>query len=351
MIIYFVELESPDRTLFHERLSEHDLRFVGELHGVEPDAEALCIFMTSEIDAPFLEAHPRLRYLITRSGSVEHIDLKACRERGVTVSNVRDFGDTTVAEHTFALILALSRRLREVMDFPKGAHPARFTYGGVRGFDLAGKTLGIIGLGRIGERVAALSKAFQMEVIAYDPLAMPPERAAALGLRWSSFEELLAQSHIISLHVRISPGTHHLLDAAAFARCRPGVLIINTARGRLIDTGALAEALESGQVGGAGLDVLEEEKVLRQPASQIISAQIVEHLRSDAPPPEAHHDSRLRDLQEIVSSDALLARRNVVFTPHVAFNSVEAIDRLHAATAEYLLAFIRGAPMSLAEES
>jgi D-lactate dehydrogenase len=280
---------------------------------------------------------------------VDHIDTAACARKGITVSHVPDYGEIPVAEHTFALLLALSRRLREFMVLAGSAH--RFTYAGARAFDLRGKTLGIIGMGKIGARVCTLARAFEMNVIAFDPCEIPPNLPEQLGFKIVSFEELLAGSDIISLHVNLSPVTHHLLNRETLAKCREGALIINTARGRLIDTPALQEALESGQIGGAGLDVLEEESVMRQPASAVISDQILEHLRSDVEPERVQHSSRLRDLEALVGSEALLGRPNVVFTPHVAFNSVEAIDRILQETARNIRAFLAGAPVNVFDDA
>lgn len=347
MTIHFVECEQEDREFFTAELAEHELRFCSELAEVPEDAEVLSVFINSSIDAEFLAAHPRLRYLATRSGATDHLNLTVCRQHQVQVSNVPEYADHTVAEHTFALILALTRRLREIMAQPQKA--GRFTYQGARAMDLHGKTLGIVGLGHVGRRVAELAHAFRMRVIAFDPLEMPPERARAAGVEWAPFEQLLAESDVISLHVRLSPWTYHLFDAAAFAKCRPGVILINTSRGRLIETQALSDALESGQVGGAGLDVLEQEQVMRQPASAIISDQIIKKLQADAPPQQAQHDRRLKHLQELVKSEGLLTRSNVVFTPHVAFNSVEAVERLNAGTLENLRAWVRGAPINIVE--
>ena len=152
---------------------------------------------------------------------------------------------------------------------------------------------------------------------------------------------------MISLHLRLTPYTRHIINREALARCRQGVLLVNTARGALVETDALAEALASGQVGGAGLDVLEHEQVLRRPASSIISAQIVEHLRGEGHATEEDAHDRLRLLEQIMKSDAMLARTNVVFTPHVAFNSVEAIERLYAGT----IGNIRGFPQRRADQS
>ena len=337
---YFVEIEAVEADYFASALSELELHWVDDLAEVGADAEILSIFIYSPIHEDFLQAHPRLRLIAVRASTDEHIDTNACRRAGVAVCTVSGYGDTTVAEHAFALILALSRRLRELMALPKERRlDRRFSYAATRGYDLAGKTLGIIGMGRIGRRVAAFAQAFGMRVIAHDPFDAPPALAAELGFEWGGLEEVLRSAHVLSLHVRISPATHHLLRRETLALCRRGVLIVNTARGRLIDTQALSEALDSGQVGGAGLDVLEEERVMRESASQIISAQIVEHLHAATQPDAAQQSSRVQNLQDLMLSDALLARPNVVFTPHVAFNSVEAVERLNAATVENIRAF------------
>lgn len=343
MIIYFVETEAAAQEFFTEHLASHDVRFVSELDEVGGDAEILSIFIYSAITEEFLAAHPRLRLIATRSTAVDHLPIEGCRRAGVAVAHVPAYGETTVAEHTFALILALSRRLREVMRAPKGG---RFSYEATRGFDLAGKTLGIIGMGSIGQHVAALAQAFRMKVLASD-VDCSPELARTLDFSFVPRDDLLAQAHLISLHAALTPATYHLLNREAFARCRPGVLIINTARGALIDTQALREALDSGQVGGAGLDVLQDERVMRESATHIIAADIIQHLRSDAQARDARDADRVRELQELMLGDALLARKNVVFTPHVAFNSVEAVARLNEVTVENILGFVEGRPVNV----
>lgn len=347
MIIYFVETESAEHPLFLEELEGHELRFVYGLDEVGADAEVLSTFIYSRITSKFIESHPSLRFISVRAASVENIDMKACRARGILVSWVTDYGSTTVAEHTFALILALSRKLREVMEMAQ--QPGRFSYEKSRGFDLLGKTLGIVGMGRIGLRVTALATAFQMRVVCYDPFRSDPTLAVSHGFEWVGFDELLATSDIVSLHIGISDQTYHIMDRDALFRCKPGALLINTARGRLIDTVALQEALDAGQIGGAGLDVLEDERVLRETASKIIGAEIVEHLRSDTPLDQAQEKTRIDDLHHLISCHALLQRPNVVFTPHVAFNTVEAVDRLNRGSAENIRAFVAGRAIHLVE--
>lgn len=347
MIIYFTEVEPTEQEFFANHLPEHDVRFVSELEEVDEDADILSTFIYSKITAEFLAKHPHLKFVCTRSTATEHIDLGACGESGVTVSSVPFYGDTTVAEHTFALILALSRRLREVMLAPKNG---RFSYEGTRGFELSGKTLGILGMGRIGRRVADLARAFNMRVLAFD---VRPLTAAAehLGFQFVSLDELLATSDILSLHASLCAETYHILNRESLAKCKRGVLIVNTARGSLLDTHALREALDSGQVGGAGLDVLQDERVMRASASSIISADIVQHLRSDAVASEEHDADRIRELQELVLSDSLLSRSNVVFTPHVAFNSQEATQRMRSATLANIAGFTSGKPINLVTQT
>ncbi len=341
VIIYFLEAEPAEAAFFASHLEAHDLREAASLEEVGADAEILSIFINSKIDADFLAAHPRLRLVTTRSQAIDHLDLEACRARGVCVTNVPHYGDTTVAEHTFALILATSRRFRELMLKPKNGH---FSYEETRAFDLAGKTLGIIGMGRIGQRVAALAEAFQMKVIAADVRA-PAGAAETLHFEFVPHEELFARAHIISLHAPLTPESYHLINAENLALCRRGVIIINTARGALVDTEALVAALDSGQVGGAGLDVLQDERILRESAAHIIAGDIVKHLRSDELAHEARDADRLREVQELMFSDAIASRSNVFLTPHVAFNSVEAVARLREVTVENIVSFLAGTPV------
>jgi D-lactate dehydrogenase len=234
--------------------------------------------------------------------------------------------------------------LRESISF---ARP-RFSYAALRGFQLRGKTLGVIGTGRVGLRVLHLARGFGMKRIACD-VAPRPGLARRLGFHYVTFDELLRRADIISLHASLTPATYHLLDDAAFAQCRHGVTIINTARGELIDTEALRLALDRGLVGAAGLDVLEDERVLRGDCIRIFGGQIVDRLRTHFDPiePRVQNATRLREIATLVHYEQLLARPNVIFTPHIAFNSAEAITRISRTTAENLKAFLRGAPINL----
>lgn len=346
MTIYFTGTESSSEDFFQAQLGDHDLQPAATLGDVPADAEMLVISFFTPIDAPFLEAHPKLRFIATRSSGYDHIDLTACRARGITVSKVQSYGENTVAEHTFALILALSRRLREV---GTAKRVGKFSFEAMQGFDLYGKTIGVIGTGRIGLHVIRLARAFGMNVLGYD--AQPSDLIASLlGFAYAPFDEVLQRSHILTLHVPLTPATMHLLDRQAFAKSRRGVLVINTARGGVIDTEALLDALESGLVGGAGLDVLEDERVFQKEASRVIADEIVAHLHAEPSSPEERHQrdpQRLEEIRGLARNERLLARSNVVFTPHTAFNSVEAVERINAVTAENIRAFLTGTPLNV----
>jgi D-lactate dehydrogenase len=343
VIIYFVEAENQERQYYGAQFPGDELHFVAHGEEVQSHAEAVSVFISTRVDCAFLDRLPALRLIATRSRAVDHVDLAACQQRGITVCHVAEYGENTVAEHTFALMLALTRRLRELMIFAQTK--AKFSYEEARAMELCGKTLGIVGMGRVGRRVSRLAQAFLMNVVAFEPAGMPPEIAEKGGFRWLHLNELLGVADIVSLHVNLSPWTHHMMNAETFALCKRGALIINTARGRLIETDALRAALDSGQIGGAGLDVLEEERVMRQPASAVMTDQILQHLHSDSEQVPTRRN--LHDLDRIMQSHALLARPNVVFTPHVAFNSVEAVEKIVLETVRNIRAFADGAPVNV----
>lgn len=347
MSLYFLETEKPEREFFAQELDDLDPEFGEAPEDIPADAGTLSIFIYSGITREFLDRHPKLRFIASRSTGVDHIDLRACAEQGVVVSNVPSYGENTVAEHTFALILALSRRLREALQ----ANVKRdFSFESIRGFDLKNKTLGILGSGKVGLHVARIARGFGMRVLAYD-VAPQPFLGEILDFDYVGLDELLRRSDIITVHLPLIESTCHLLNRDAFAKCKHGVLIINTARGRLIDTRALSEAMESGVVAGAGLDVIEDERVFRKRFAQIVAEQITDHLHSDTPAqePSRANPERARELQELLTQDVILARANVVFTPHIAFNSVEAIERINRTTVENIRAFLAGKPINVVE--
>jgi len=336
MKVVFVETEFCDRAYFEKALDGCEVRFADSLSDVDADVDILSIFIGSQITGEFLDCHPCLRMISTRSTTHDHIDLESCARHGVLVCEVGSYGDHVVAEHTFALLLALTRRLREAMHLNGGKH---FCYESLRGVELHGKTFGIFGAGRIGRRAAPIAKALGMRVIANDIVKHP--EGLALGIHYVTFRELLRRSDVISLHAGLTPETWHIFGAEAFAQCRRGVLILNTARGRLIDTVALDRALDSGMIGGAGLDVLGEEGPLRRAPAKLIADQIMEHLRGKD---FGHHRERSKEIGKLMLIGRLLERPNVVFTPHTAFNCIESIQRINEVTVRNIRRFLEGKP-------
>lgn len=269
------------------------------------DAEMLAVFIESRVTEPVLDRLPDLRLLVTRSTGVDHIDLAACEARGIAVANVPAYGENTVAEHTFALLLALSRRL---LVAEQHGRRGRLDRAGLQGTDLKGKTVGVIGAGRIGLHFIRMARAFGMAVVAYDP--QPNELLAeVMHFTYVPLEELLACSDVVSLHAPSNPATRHLIDADALARMKPGALLLNTSRGDLIDTQALIDALKAGRLGGVGLDVIEGERDVTE-----------DHMLL------AHGD--VDELRDALTRRLLADFDDVIITPHNAFNSYEAVQRI-----------------------
>lgn len=344
MRIAFLETEPDEQDALARELSAHEVTFPQTIDQIT-DAEILSVFIETRVDRALLDRSPRLRMITTRSTAVEHIDIAECTRRGIVVCNVPSYGEYTVAEHTFALMLGVTRRLREAME---ASRHASFSYADVRATELRGKTLGVIGAGKIGQHVIRFANAFGMRVIVNE-ISEDPQLAQQLGFRYVAFDELLAEADIVTLHAPLTESNYHLFNRDTFAKCRQGVIIINTARGRLIDTDALCEALDSGIVAGAGLDVLEDERVMRRDTSHIIGEQIVEHLRGNFAQRElrAPDRARVQELEALVQNHRLLVRPNVLFTPHMAFNSVEAVERILQTTLDNIRAFVAGTPINV----
>jgi D-lactate dehydrogenase len=330
MKIVVFEVEERERTVF-EKSCPGDCTLVSDplrLSNVADygDAEIVSTFIYSELNAEVIASLPKLKLIATRSTGFEHINAEACRKRGIVVCNVPSYGSNTVAEHIFALLLSISHRMPEAIERAQRGH---FSPIGLQGFDLDGKTFGCIGTGSIGKYVIKIAKGFGMDVEAFD--AKPDMGfSVAMGFRYVSLDRLLADSDVISLHVPSMKETHHILNAAAFAKMKDGVVIINTARGGLIETKALIEALNSGKVAAAGLDVLPDEPMIREEAELINSIYAKEH-----------------DLRNLVANHVLLRMRNVVITPHSAFNTREAVGRIAETTAANINAFLDGRPQNV----
>lgn len=293
------------------------------------DAEVVSPFITSRLDGDVIDRLPALRLIATRSAGYDHIDLDACRRRGIAISNVPDYGDATVAEHAFALLLALSRN---IVDSVALTRRGGFSMAGERGLELRGKVIAVIGTGRIGRRAIEIARGFGMRVVAFDQV-QDAEAAARLGFSYGALDEILAQADVVTLHVPSSPGTIGMIGEREFAAMKNGAILINTARGNVVDTEALVRALASRQLRGAGLDVLPQEPLIREEA---------EIFRMDRP-------IEASDLKALVANHVLLRFPNVLVTPHNAYNTDAALARIMETTIANIEGFAARRPVNLVE--
>jgi D-lactate dehydrogenase len=318
MRIAFFSTHPFDREFFDEANVDgrHDL------HYLEPQLTAattvlahghpvVCAFVNDILDASVLTelGAGGTRMVALRSAGFNHVDLAAARALGLTIARVPAYSPHAVAEHTIALILALNRRIYRSY---ARVRDGNFSLDGLLGFDMAGRTAGVLGTGRIGMVVARILRAFGCEVVAYD--VAPSDECRALGVRYVALDELWSASDIITLHAPLTPDTRHIVDARALARMKPGVMIVNTSRGALVDTQALIDGLKEGTIGHLGLDVYEEEETLF-----------------------------FQDLSSHVIKDDVFARLltfpNVLVTAHQGFFTAEALRAIAGTTLDNIRAF------------
>jgi len=328
--IVFFEATNDDSRYFGERFNRLASFHAnpldpGHLQHAE-NAEIVVVSLGSRITAGMLRALPGLKLVATRSSSLDHIDLEACKLHRVTVCNVPTYGSRAVAEFTFGLIIMLARRIQEGM---QRVRDLQFSSLGLRGFDLHHKTLGVIGTGHIGREVIRLAQAFDMQVLACD--IKPDARLAeTYKFTYVALPELLRQADVITLHVPYYEGTHHLLNQSNFKEMKSGALLVNTSRGPVIETAALMIALYSGTLSGAALDVLEEERAVQEEMELLLFDKIEET------------QSRI-----LLENHALVRMPNVILTPHIAFNSHEAVEEIWKVTEQNIQKFLQGNPQNV----
>ena len=292
----------------------------------DPDATVLCTFIESKIDEDEMKRFPALKLIATRSTGFDHIDLAAAKTRGIAVANVPSYGENTVAEFTFALLLALSRR---VIDADERVRGGAFSPVGLRGFDLAGKTIGVVGCGHIGTHVIRMANGFGMKVLGFD-VVRNDELARTLNFTYTTLPELFATSDIVTLHVPYNAHTHHLVNRENIGTFKKGSYLINTSRGAVVETDALVEAIKSGVIAGAALDVLEEEGELRDEVALLT-----------APHPNEGA------IKIALENHYLIEHPRVIVTPHLAFNTTEAVERILDTTINNIRGFTSGSPTNI----
>ncbi len=304
-------------TKFNHHLNYFESRLTPDTAKLAAHFPVVCAFVNDQLNAATLKTLQTegVRLIALRSAGFNHVDLNAAERLGLRVVRVPAYSPHAVAEHAITLLLALNRKLIRAAS---RVRELNFSLEGLVGFDLFEKTAGIIGTGRIGTVMATILKGFGCQVLAYD--LDPNPELLRLGVQYVHLNELYSRSDIISLHVPLNEATHHLINEQALAQMKLGVFLINTGRGRLIDTKALISALKKGRIGAAGLDVYEEEENIF-----------------------------FQDLSESGLQDDILARLltfpNVLVTSHQAFLTQEALNQIAETTLENISCFERGEPL------
>jgi D-lactate dehydrogenase len=291
-----------------------EARLSAESVGLARGFPAVCVFVNDQVDAAVIRelAAGGTKLVVTRSAGFNHIDLAAARQAGIAVGRVPAYSPHAVAEHAMALVLTLNRKTHRAF---ARVREGNFALQGLLGFDLHGKTVGVVGTGRIGEAFARIAHGFGCRLLAFDPA--PNDAVLALGARYVSVPELLAASDVVSLHCPLTPATRHLIDDDALAQMKRGAMLINTGRGGLVDTPAVIRALKSGQLGHLGLDVYEEEEALFF---------------------EDHSEDVIQD--DVLMR--LLTFPNVLVTAHQGFFTSEALGNIASTTLGNVTAFETG---------
>jgi len=328
MKIQYFSGEAWEKAFVRERLPSDQIEFHTESLAslpelADPEAEVLCTFIDSPIGEDELARFPKVKLIATRSTGFDHVDVAAATARGIVVANVPYYGEHTVAEFAFALLLALSRKVIDADERVRAT--GTFSHDNLRGFDLAGKTIGIVGCGHIGIHAIRMANGFSMKVFGFD-VQQDAEKAKELNFTYASLNDLLATSDIISIHVPYNEHTHHLINQQNISKCKKGSYLINTARGAVVETDAIVAALKAGLLAGAALDVLEEEGAL------------TEHAAPHQKPEE---------LKIALENHYLIDHPRVIVTPHVAFNTQEAVERILTTSIENIKSFSAGKPANI----
>jgi len=273
--------------------------------------EAISVFVGPNVDKAVIDTFPNLKLITTRSTGFDHIDVAYAYSKNIALGFVPHYGENTVAEFAVGLMLTLSRKLYLGIDRIKETRA--FDFSGLEGVDVMGKTLGVVGTGRIGAHVIAIANGLGMKVVGHD--AYPnDELAKKYGFSYVKLNDLLLQSDFITLHVPYLPDTHHLINKDNIKHIKKGAYLINTSRGPVVETDALVLALQKGILAGAGLDVLEEENIAKDEMGYWLR--------------DADDDASDINLRTVLENNILMDMPNVVITPHNAFNTHEAKTRI-----------------------
>ncbi len=321
MEVAFFSTKSYDREFFDEanktfgfKITYFDIPLNEDTAAITPEGSVVCSFVNDAIDRPVVEVlrTKKVPLIALRCAGFNQVDLKAVHDAGIRVVRVPAYSPHAVAEHALALLLALNRKTHKAYN---RIREGNFSLERLTGFDIFGKTAGVIGTGKIGTVFANIMMGLGCRVIAYDPY--PNKELTNKGIEYFSLKHILRQSDIISLHCPLTPQTHHIINADAFSEIKPGAVLINTSRGALVDTLAAIEALKSHRLGALGIDVYEQEENLF-----------------------------FQDLSDRIIDDDVISRLmtfpNVLITSHQAFLTREALEQIALTTLENIRAFQQG---------
>ena len=334
MKVYFFGVEEWEKLHIQRRLKEKNIDgeflFFKEAldeNTVEKakDAEVVSVFIYSKLNKEVIDRMPNLKLIITRSSGYDHIDVEYAKQKGIQVAYIPGYGNNTVAEYTFALILALARKFKPMIE--------RTTQGilsreGLMGIDIMGKTIGIVGTGRIGSHVAKIAYGFGMKILAYDR-SKNKELVENYGVEYVGLEELLSRSDIVTVHLPYNKATHYLINRFNIKLMKMDAMLINTSRGEVVELDAIIEALKEGRLaGGVGLDTIEAEITVEE---ELIKKTGLTAFK----------------LKKAAEAQYLLNQENVIVSPHLAYYTKDASERILDMTVDNLENFIKeGKPLT-----
>lgn len=324
-IVYF-DVEDYEKEFLITANANYDFSLVhsplNEMNNICPEyynADIISVFTTSRVSAKVLEKFKNLKLIALRSVGFNHIDLEYCKKNNISVVNSPNYGNITVAEFALGLLLDVSRKITDSYNEYKNG---KVTPNNLIGTELSGKTIGIVGLGAIGSAFAKIASALDMKILCYDKYE---KEELKTKYEYVDFERLLKESDFISIHAPLTKENYHMFNEKAFKKMKNTAIIINTGRGELIDSQALYNALISKEIAGAGLDVLEKEETITD-FDYIVGINRLDKLT----------------LEQTIINSRLFQLDNVIITPHTAYNSKEAIQRILNTTMNNISEFLLG---------
>ncbi|MBI2624747.1 MAG: hydroxyacid dehydrogenase [Candidatus Nealsonbacteria bacterium] len=330
MKIAIFEVGKEESETIKNVLSEHEtVLFEGNLQdklGNIKDFECVSVRVYSRVDKELIDSLPNLKLIAIRGTGFDNVDVKHAVKRGIAVCNVPRYGESAVAEHAFALILALAKNIVLASERTKNGN---FSLDGLEGVELKDKIIGLIGCGNIGRKTAQIANGFGMKILVYDTNP-DTDLVKSLGVKYVDYDYLLANSDILSFHAPLSPNTKHMFNKYSLKIVKKGVILINTARGEIVETEAILIGLQNGIIKAAGLDVLEEECFVKEEI-QLLSEEF----------------AKTCNIKTLLEGHLLTKKDNVIITPHSAFYSKEALERKVEIACQNILSFIDGHPINI----